>query len=304
VAQETSLLARSSMLRPLEAAFSKARSYRKSLQKYAKDLAAFKKKLAAWKKGHKASTKPAAAAPVSRKPSRLKLPKNFRKLPLRERIRYLRRLRKMKGASKTSSTSSQKPGQGRPAAPHKPALDPASEALLAVIDGQRPLRVEVNWKEDILRVLKLAKKEQVAVVLLSATEAWKVLDEIKEARAMVLLGAPENLTWERLERINWRPDLALLLARKGIPFGFMTAVPGFRGDSLALIAELQMAAGLSRQAALKALTTDAARVLGLSARMGSLEPGHEAWLQIMTGEPLDPSTRVKRVVIKNTVVDL
>jgi len=307
--QRSDVRTRARTLKGLQGAIAGAKRYRKSWKKYEKAFEEYRKKLAEWKKSGGTSEpdakkgeeggKDAGKGDAPRKLSREEL----RKLPFRERIRYLRKMRR---AARSGGTKASKgKSSGRPQPPKKPLRDPADEAMLKVVDRKAPLRVEAHWKQDILEAIGLAKEEGVQLVLVGATEAWKVLDEIEAAGAMVVLGPPLRLGWPGLDRIDARSTLAAELAEAGIPFAFMTAgAEGYRHDSLPLVAALWVAAGLPEETALEALTADAARVLGVGHEVGTVEPGRRALLQVLSGPPLEPDTRVELVVIDDKVIDL
>jgi imidazolonepropionase-like amidohydrolase len=91
-------------------------------------------------------------------------------------------------------------------------------------------------------------------------------------------------------------QLAGRLAQAGVKFAFST------GDNtnvrlLPYNAAMSVAWGLKREDALRALTIDAAEILGVADRLGSLEPGKDANLFIATGDPLEIRTQITRVVI-------
>ena len=69
-------------------------------------------------------------------------------------------------------------------------------------------------------------------------------------------------------------------------------------------AAMSVAWGLDRDAAIRALTVDAAQILGVADRVGTIEPGKDANLFIATGDPLEIKTQVTRVVIKGRDVGL
>jgi imidazolonepropionase-like amidohydrolase len=71
---------------------------------------------------------------------------------------------------------------------------------------------------------------------------------------------------------------------------------------LPLLAELAIGNGLAHDKALEALTTGAARALDVSDRLGAVEMGKDADLQVLDGEPLDSTSRVQYVIAGGRVV--
>ena len=100
---------------------------------------------------------------------------------------------------------------------------------------------------------------------------------------------------------HWR-RAAARLAASGVPFAFAARAPVAPADGLRLSAVTARMGGLSRSDAWKALTLDAASLLGVDARVGSIEVGKDADILVMTREPSDPRARLMWVVQDGRVV--
>ena len=296
----------------VDKAVSGARRYHKALEKYRKDFAEYEEKLAEWKKekvegaSGKTSGKPKEESGGKDSAGSSALPPDFRKWPASKRFEYMKKRREAaSGKPDESKPGAAKSGSGseRPKAPRPVTLDPGSEALLRVLEGKTPLRIEAHWKQDILAAIAAARKASAPLVIVGCTEGRQVLDELKEARVRVVLGAPAPFGSHAPDRPWPQPGLARALAAAGIPFGFMTAGESdFGPDDLPLVAALHVGAGLDEEAAFTALTLGAARVLGRDATLGTLEPGRVALIQVVTGDPLTPTTRVHAMVLGTKVV--
>ncbi|MGH7151380.1 MAG: amidohydrolase family protein, partial [Planctomycetota bacterium] len=92
------------------------------------------------------------------------------------------------------------------------------------------------------------------------------------------------------------------LAGAGVPIAFCTDGPAHEPEALRLSAALAVRAGLDPERALRALTVDAAALLGATDRMGSLEPGRDADLVVWSGNPLDLGTRPLAVIVGGEIV--
>ena len=108
-----------------------------------------------------------------------------------------------------------------------------------------------------------------------------------------MLTAPARPDWFHASTYQ----LAGELAKAGVKFAFSS------GDNtnvrlLPNQAAMSVAWGLDRDAAIKALTIDAAEILGVADRVGTLEPGKDANLFIAKGDPLETRTQITHVVIK------
>ena len=184
----------------------------------------------------------------------------------------------------------------------KPARDLRLEALARVLKREVPLLVTVHRAQDIISALRVAKEFNVRLVLDGAAEAFLVLDQIKEAGVPVIVhptmarsgGETENLSMET----------AAKLKKAGIPFAFQSGFESYVPKTRVLLYEAAVAAanGLTFDEALAAATLDAARLLGISDRVGSLEPGKDGDVVLYDGDPFEYTSHVVGVVIQGEVV--
>lgn len=93
-----------------------------------------------------------------------------------------------------------------------------------------------------------------------------------------------------------------LLAAQGVEIAFSSAAPATDEHDLRTSAALAAAAGLSRDAALRALTLEAAEIIGLADRVGSIEVGKDGDIVVVGGEPLDLAAPIALVIIDGDVV--
>jgi imidazolonepropionase-like amidohydrolase len=185
----------------------------------------------------------------------------------------------------------------------RPRYDAALAAWQDVLDGRIPLVVTAPRENDIRRALALGDEFRVRVVVAGAARAFEVADLIKQRKLPVIvsvnfdpprpvLGFAGDEERERLDIEEAQRNPAQL-ARAGIPFALGS---GFGNGFLAGIRKA-IEVGLPREAALRALTLDGARTLGVADRTGSLERGKLANVVAWTGEPLDRTARVKMVFV-------
>ena len=170
------------------------------------------------------------------------------------------------------------------------------EALVPVATGQLPLITTVAREQDIKDAVAFAERAKVKIVISGGAEAAYVAPLLKEKNISVILGAVLTMPSreDAFHADSYR--LAGRLAQAGVKFAFST------GDNtnvrlLPFNAGMSVAWGLKRDDALKALTIDAAEILGVADRVGSLEAGKDANLFIATGDPLEIRTRITHVVI-------
>jgi imidazolonepropionase-like amidohydrolase len=127
-----------------------------------------------------------------------------------------------------------------------------------------------------------------------------VADELATAGVMCTLGP--LLTGRSKQELKDRSlEAAAALERAGVIFGFTTDHPVIPAYSLPMCAAYAVGAGMSREGALRALTLDAARVIGVDDRIGSLEAGKDADCFLADGDVLDPRTRVVTTLVNGQV---
>jgi imidazolonepropionase-like amidohydrolase len=170
------------------------------------------------------------------------------------------------------------------------------EALVPVVEGRVPLLVRVNRASDIRQALQLAREQNVSLILEDAAEGWMVAAEIAAARVPVILDAQQDLP-SAFESLASRLDNAARLQKAGV----IIALKGKRNfNSLRPIridAGTAVAYGLPYQAALAAITINAARIWGVADRSGSLEVGKNADIVLWSGDPLEIRSRPLAVFI-------
>ncbi len=185
----------------------------------------------------------------------------------------------------------------------EPEASLRSEALVRVLKGEVPLLVTVERAQDILTALRLAKEFGFKLVLDSAPEAYLVTDAIKRAGVPVIVHP--TMARQVGERENGSFENAAKLRAAGIPFalqsGFEAYVPKTR--VVLLEAAIVAANGLSFEQALASITLDAARLLGLEARVGSLAPGKDGDVALYDGDPFEYTSHCVGVVIDGQVVE-
>lgn len=184
----------------------------------------------------------------------------------------------------------------------KPARDLRMEALSRVIRGEIPLLITANRAQDIITAIRLAKEFNIKIVLDGAAEAYLVLDQIKASGFPVIV----HPTMARAagENENLSMETAAALRRAGIPFALQSGFESYVPKTRVVLFEAAVAAanGLSFTDALAAITIDAARILGVGNRVGSLEAGKDADLALFDGDPFEYTTHVTGVIVNGQVV--
>ena len=170
--------------------------------------------------------------------------------------------------------------------------DLALEALLPVVEGKTPVIVHAERMDDILTALRLADEFGLKIILDGATDAYRVVDEIKKRGIPVIL---ENILRGvgQVEDAGFSNSNPAVLAGAGVPVAFRSKegiwqwpAAGQTGGDPLEVAAFACRYGMPEEAALRAVTIDAARIAGIADRVGSLEPGKDADILILRGHPL------------------
>ena len=170
------------------------------------------------------------------------------------------------------------------------------EALVPVVERQLPLITSVGDAPDIRDAVAFAERAGIRIIVNAGPEAALVATLLAEKQVPVILGTVLRLPSREDMMHAASYQAAGELARAGVKFCFST------GDTANVRqapynAAISVAWGLPRDAAIRALTIDAAEILGVGGVMGSLEPGKMANLFVSRGDPLEVRTEVTRVII-------
>lgn len=172
------------------------------------------------------------------------------------------------------------------------------EPLGRLLKGALPALVYCPTASDVLKALELAEAYKFKALLVLGRDGWRAADEIAKRKLDVIL-APELAYWETDEEKHEevRRLGAVPFAKAGVRFALQTDGSPYGGAYLWYQAAAAVKQGMSRADALRAVTLAPAELLGLGARMGSIEKGKDANLVLLTGDPLDVQSWVDRVLI-------
>ena len=192
-------------------------------------------------------------------------------------------------------------GKDAKAGPDKP---PSLEVqtMRDVLAGKLPLLVTANRAQDIMSALRLKQEFGIDLVLDSAAEAYLLTDEIKAAGVRVILHAPMVRQYGEFENASFTTGSVLKAA--GIPFAYQSGFEGYVPKTRVVLFEAGVAAanGLAWDDALASITIDAARVIGMESRIGSLEVGKDGDVALFDGDPFEYASHAVGVVIGGTVI--
>lgn len=188
-----------------------------------------------------------------------------------------------------------------------PDEDPKWEAMRKVIAREVPVGVSAERLSELRAALDWADRQQVRLILLGATDAWRIADDLALHEVAVVLGPSTHLPLRHHEAVDTVFAAAARLHEAGVRFAFSSGGSGWgAADSRNLKRQAALAVrhGLPPEAALRALTLGAAEILGVDARLGSIEAGKDATL-IATDRPLlEEQARVTHAWIAGRQVSL
>jgi imidazolonepropionase-like amidohydrolase len=190
--------------------------------------------------------------------------------------------RKGKAVSSTTQTSS--------LAGYPTTLDERVRALIPLLRRDEIAYMHTPTADDIENALQLLDTYHLRGCLLHAEEAAEVSDQIRKRGVPVILGP---LDFADTDRVLTNPGR---LAKAAIKVAFCTDAPLADPASLRLTAHLAVRYGMSADHALRALTLNAAQILGIGSRVGSLEPGKDADILLLDGPPLELTSRIETVL--------
>lgn len=174
--------------------------------------------------------------------------------------------------------------------------DPSCEVLVRVLDGELPWSQHSHRADDIATALRLADEFGYRLVINHGTEAHLLADVIAERGVPVVIG-PLFTTRSKVELRNRHLRNPGLLAAAGVTIAITTDHPVVPINFLVHQASLAVKEGLDRAEALRTLTLNPARIMGLDDRVGSLEVGKDADVVVWSGDPLDVFSRALRVFV-------
>jgi imidazolonepropionase-like amidohydrolase len=184
----------------------------------------------------------------------------------------------------------------------RPARDLDLDILSLVLSGEVPALITAQRVSEIMSALRLKDEFGLRLVLDGAAEAYLIPNEIKRANVPVILhptmarhnGTLENATFESARKLR---DAGITVALQS---GFEGYVPKTR--VVLFEAAMATAYGLTFEEALATITIDAARVLGLDRRLGSLESGKDGDVVLFDGNPFEYTSHVCGVIIEGRLV--
>ncbi|OAN64571.1 amidohydrolase [Balneola sp. EhC07] len=174
---------------------------------------------------------------------------------------------------------------------------PEMEALAKVVNGEVLLYIEVNSAKDILSALEwIEERGYENVVLTGVAEGWRVAEEIAEAGLPVITGPVLSTPTRGSDAYDTAYKNPGLMQKAGIKVALRT-MDTENSRNLPYNAGFAATYGMGREEALKAITINAAEIMGVGDQLGSIEVGKKANIFVSTGDPFQTSTKILDVFI-------
>ena len=172
------------------------------------------------------------------------------------------------------------------------------ESLRAVLDHKVSALFAAQKADDLMTALRLINEFHLDGKLALGAEAYLVADQISAAKVPLIVH-PTMQHAESMETINSYLGNASVLSDAGIPIAIGAGAEGYVPKTRVVRQEaaIAMVYGLGRDAALKSITLEAARILGVDSQYGSLEPGKVGDVVLYDGDPFEYSTHVVAVLV-------
>lgn len=184
----------------------------------------------------------------------------------------------------------------------KPERDLGLDNLNLVLKGKIPLRAHAHRADDIMTAIRIAREFKVDLVIEHCTEGHKIAEELSEYGYPAVVG-PSLINRSKVELKDKTFKTPGILAKAGVKVAIMTDHSVTPIEKLPLCAALAVKEGMNEEEALKAITINAAEILGVTDRIGSLEIGKDADLVIWSEHPFSLTARPLKVLIDGEMIN-
>ena len=177
-----------------------------------------------------------------------------------------------------------------------PQYDAKLEAMLPVIRREIPIKAHAHRADDIFTAIRIAKEFNIKITLDHCTDGALIADTLAKEGVPAIVG-PSFGHRTKFELTNKSFVTAGILAKAGVKVAITTDSPVTPLHSLPLMAGMAVAAGMDECEALRAITLNAAEIIGIADRVGSITPGKDADIAIFEGHPFEISSKPWMVLI-------
>lgn len=182
-----------------------------------------------------------------------------------------------------------------------PELDVKMEALIRVLKKELPLKAHAHRADDILTALRIAREFDIDMTIDHCTEGHRIAETlVREGRGVVVGPGLTSRSKYELKDLTFKTPG--ILSEAGLDIAIMTDHPVVPIQYLSVCAALAVREGMDEYRALEAITINAARIIGIDDRVGSLTPGKDADVVVFEGHPFNYTTRTRYVIVNGKVV--
>jgi len=179
------------------------------------------------------------------------------------------------------------------------------EAVKGLFEKKQKLYVHCDVVREILAAIDFKKEFDFDVVLVGASESFLVAELLKNNNIPVILNQMHALPTLADDGVDLPYALPGLLQKAGVLFAINDEDGQHRGKNLPFNAGTAAAYGLTKEQALSSITLNAAKILGIDDKAGSLEKGKDGNVVISEGDILDMRTsKIGLVMIQGRIVSL
>ena len=177
-------------------------------------------------------------------------------------------------------------------------------AMIPALNGEIPVVVSADGAAQINDAITWAQEEGVRLVIRGGGDAIHVADRLVANDIPVILTSTMAAPGRDYEGYDGAYTMPARLYEAGVRFAISGGSGALYTNRLPWEAGVAVAFGLPEEEALKAVTINAAEFMGISDRVGSLEPGKQATLLITTGTPLDMTSDIEQSYIQGREIDM
>ncbi len=181
-----------------------------------------------------------------------------------------------------------------------PAYDMKLEAMLPVMEKKIPLKAHAHRADDIFTAIRIAKEFGVHLTLEHCTEGHLIAEDLAKEGYPAVVG-PSFGNKSKIELSNKSFETVGVLDRAGVKVAIMTDAPVIPIENLVTCAALAHRAGMAEEAAIRAITINAAEILKIADRVGSIEPGKDADLVIWDRHPFDLQAKALYTIVDGKI---
>ena len=177
------------------------------------------------------------------------------------------------------------------------------EAIARVLRHEMPVRAHAHRADDIVTAIRLAREFDIELVIEHATEAHLIPDVLAKEEIPVVLG-PFMTAKRKVEMRDRSLEAPYILSQYGVTFAIMSDHPVSSAAFLPVYAGLTCRYGLAEEQALAAITSNAAKLLGVEERVGKIAPEMDADLVVWNEFPLSLRAQPLYVMTDGVLTDL